>query len=45
MSLIGLEMIAFCPLIPSIDEQYARRIPGLHQLRQALDQPLMKKLW
>jgi hypothetical protein len=45
MPLIGLEMIAFCPLIPGVEEQYVRCIPGLHQLRHGLDQPLMKKLW
>jgi hypothetical protein len=38
-------MIAFCPLIPRIEEQYVWRIPGLHQLREGLDQPMMKKLW
>jgi hypothetical protein len=38
-------MIAFSPLIPRIEEQYVWSIPGFHQLREALDQPLMKKLW
>jgi len=43
--LVGLEMIAFCPLIPSIEEQYVWRIPGFHQPGEGLDQPMMKKLW